>query len=288
MFTGSIVALVTPFRNGGINYETLELLFEHHKKGGTDAILLSGTTGEAPTLSFDEKLELFSFGKKKTDIPIIAGTGNYNTAETIELTKKAEEIGVDGALVITPYYNKPTQKGLYAHFKTVAESVKIPIIIYNVPGRTGVSISFETVAELSGIPNIVGIKEASGSLKQCFAIKRKASRDFIILSGDDALTIPIMSCGGRGVISVTANIVPGLVKQMVDAYKNGESDKAMGLHYKLLPLTETMFIETNPIPVKTGLKLMGYDVGPFRLPLIEPSENSLKKIESELKEIGVL
>ncbi|TES90714.1 MAG: 4-hydroxy-tetrahydrodipicolinate synthase [Candidatus Cloacimonadota bacterium] len=288
MFTGSIVALATPFKNGGINYETLKKLFEFHKKNGTDAILLSGTTGESPTLSLDEKIGLFSFGKKNTEIPIIAGTGNYNTKETIELTKKAEEIGVDAALVITPYYNKPTQNGLYAHFKKIAENTRLPIIVYNVPGRTGVSISPEIVAELSRIPNIVGIKEASGSLKQCFEIKKKTEKDFILLSGDDALTIPIMSIGGKGVISVSANIVPEMVREMVQVYLSGDLDKAMELHYKLLPLTDAMFVETNPIPVKTALGLIGFDMGPLRLPLVEPGEKSLETIMNELKKIGAM
>ena len=288
MFTGSIVALVTPFKNGGINFETLKKLFEFHKENRTDAILLSGTTGESPTLSLEEKIELFSFGKKNTEIPILAGTGNYNTKETIELTRTAEEIGVDAALVITPYYNKPTQKGLYAHFKAVSENVKLPIIIYNVPGRTGVSISPEVIAELSQIPHIIGIKEASGSLKQCFEIKKRAGENFILLSGDDALTIPIMSCGGKGVISVTANIAPGMVREMVQIYLSGDLDKAKEIHYKLLPLTDAMFVETNPIPVKTALRLMGFDVGPLRLPLIEPSDKSLEVIKNELKRIGVL
>ncbi len=288
MFTGSIVALATPFKNGGINYETLKKLFEFHKKNGTYAILLSGTTGESPTLSLDEKIGLFSFGKKNTEIPIIAGTGNYNTKETIELTKKAEGIGVDAALVITPYYNKPTQSGLYAHFKKIAENTKLPIIVYNVPGRTGVSISPEIVAELSRIPNIVGIKEASGSLKQCFEIKKKAEKDFILLSGDDALTIPIMSIGGKGVISVSANIVPEMVREMVQVYLSGDLDKAMELHYKLLPLTDAMFVETNPIPVKTALGLIGFNMGPLRLPLVKPGEKSLETIMNELKKIGAM
>ncbi len=288
MFTGSIVALVTPFKNGGINFETLKKLFEFHEKNGTDAILLSGTTGESPTLSLEEKIELFSFGKKNTEIPIIAGTGNYNTKETIELTKRAEEIGVAGALVITPYYNKPTQKGLYAHFKTVSENTKLPIIIYNVPGRTGVSISPEVVGELSQISHIVGIKEASGSLRQCFEIRKRVTKDFVLLSGEDALTLPILSCGGKGVVSVTANIVPKMVKEMVQVYLSGNLDKAMEVHYKLLPLTDAMFIETNPIPVKTGLRIMGFDVGPLRLPLVDPSEKSLEVINDELKRIEVL
>ncbi len=286
MFTGSIVALVTPFENGGLNFKTLTKLFEYHNVHKTDGILLSGTTGESPTLSFEEKLELFKYGKKKSEIPIIAGTGNYCTQETIELTKRAEEIGVDAALVITPYYNKPTQKGLYDHFKVVADSVNLPIIIYNVPGRTGVSISPEVVAELSIINNIVGIKEASGSLRQCFEIKKKAKKDFNIHSGEDALTVPMLSIGGRGVISVTANVVPELVKEMVDVYLDGNGKKAMDLHYKLLPLTDALFIETNPIPVKTALWLMGFEVGPFRLPLVQPDAKSLETIKKEIKRIG--
>jgi 4-hydroxy-tetrahydrodipicolinate synthase len=286
MFKGSIVALVTPFENGGIHFDGLKKLLEYHEKHKTDAILLSGTTGESPTLSFDEKIELFRFGKKNTSVPIIAGTGNYNTQETIEITREAEKIGVDGALVITPYYNKPTQKGLFEHFRTVSDNTKLPIIVYNVPGRTGVSISPDVVGELSKIENIVAIKEASGSLRQCFSIWQKARKGFTILSGEDGLTIPILSVGGKGVISVTANIVPELVKQMVDSYLGGDTQKAMELHYKLLPLTDAMFIETNPIPVKAGLRLMGFDVGPLRLPLVDPEKRSLEVIKGEIERIG--
>jgi len=288
MFTGSVVALVTPFNNEGINYETLKKLFILQEKGRTDAILLSGTTGESPTLSLEEKLGLFSFGKKNTDIPIIAGTGNYNTKETIKLTKEAENIGVDAALIITPYYNKPTQKGLYEHFKTVAENTKLPIIIYNVPSRTGVSISPAVVAELSHIKNIVGIKEASGSLKQCYEIISKTDEDFILLSGDDALTLPILVSGGKGVVSVTANIVPGMVKEMVANFFSENYIRAREIHYSLLPLTNAMFVETNPIPVKTALKIMGYNVGSLRSPLVPPDESSLKIIKDALRQTGVL
>jgi 4-hydroxy-tetrahydrodipicolinate synthase len=286
MFTGSIVALVTPFKNGGINFDALRSLLEYHEAHGTNAILLAGTTGESPTLSREEKLELFRFGKRFAKVPIIAGTGNYNTAETIELTRDAQIIGVDGALVITPYYNKPTQRGLYSHFRAIADNTSIPIIIYNVPSRTGVCIAPDVVAELSQIKNIVAIKEASGSLRQCFVIHRLAKRDFTILSGEDALTLPILSCGGKGVISVTANIVPEMVKEMVFAYLEGNTEKAQKLHYKLLPLTDALFVETNPIPVKTALWHLGFEVGPLRLPLVAPETKSVELIKQEMRRLG--
>lgn len=286
MFTGSIVALVTPFKNGGINFDTLRNLFEYHESHGTNAILLAGTTGESPTLSHEEKLELFRFGKRFSKVPIIAGTGNYNTAQTIELTRDAQMIGVDGALVITPYYNKPTQRGLYNHFKAVADNTNIPIIIYNVPGRTGVSISPDVVGELSQVNNIIGIKEASGSLRQCFEIHRLAKKDFTILSGEDALTLPMLASGGKGVISVTANIVPEMVKQMVFSFLEGNAEKAKELHYKLLPLTNALFVETNPIPVKTALWHLGFEVGPLRLPLVAPETKSIELIKQEIRGVG--
>lgn len=286
MFTGSIVALVTPFKNGGINYDALRNLFEYHEAHGTNAILLAGTTGESPTLSYEEKLELFRFGKRISKVPIIAGTGNYNTAETIELTRDAQMIGVEAALVITPYYNKPTQRGLYKHFKEIADNTNIPIIIYNVPGRTGVSIAPDVVAELSQVNNVVGIKEASGSLRQCFEIHRQAKKDFVILSGEDALTLPIVASGGKGVISVTANVVPEMVKEMVFAYLDGNTERAKGLHYKLLPLTDALFVETNPIPVKTALWHLGFEVGPLRLPLVAPETKTVELIKQEIRRLG--
>ncbi len=286
MFTGSIVALVTPFENGGIHFDTLKNLIEYHEAHGTDGILLSGTTGESPTLSREEKLELFRYGKRFSKIPIIAGTGNYSTSQSIELTRDAQMIGVDAVLVITPYYNKPTQRGLYSHFKAIADNTNIPIIIYNVPGRTGVSIAPDVVAELSQINNIVAIKEASGSLRQCFEIHKLAKKDFAILSGEDALTLPILAIGGKGVISVTANIVPEMVKEMVFAYLEGNSKKAKELHYKLLPLTDALFVETNPIPVKTALWHLGFEIGSLRLPLVAPETKTVELIKQEIRRLG--
>jgi 4-hydroxy-tetrahydrodipicolinate synthase len=286
MFSGSTVALVTPFKNGGINFDALRTLLEYHEAHGTDAILLAGTTGESPTLTYEEKLELFRYGKRFSKIPIIAGTGNYNTAQTIALTRDAQMIGVDAALVITPYYNKPTQRGLYKHFKAIADNTNIPLIIYNVPGRTGVSISSDVVAELSQVNNIVAIKEASGSLRLCFDIHRFAKKDFVILSGEDALTLPMLASGGKGVISVTANIVPEMVKEMVYAYLEGNIKRAQELHYKLLPLTDALFFETNPIPVKTALWHLGFEVGPLRLPLVAPETKCVELIKQEMRRLG--
>lgn len=290
MFTGSIVAIVTPIKDGKVDKEGYKKLVEFQIENGTDGILTCGCTGEPATLSMQEHKDLIKYTVDIVDgrIPVLAGTGSNNTEEAIELTSFAKQAGCDAALIITPYYNKPTQKGLYLHYKKIAESVDIPIILYNVPSRTGISISPETVANLSKIKNIVGIKEAGGSLDQVCKIISLVERDFIVLSGDDSLTLPIIAAGGKGVVSVAANIVPKDMSEMVKSALSGDFEKARQIHYKLFPIFKVLFIETNPIPVKTALSIMGMIKAEWRLPLTSPSEESFAKIEKTLKECGVI
>ncbi len=284
MFQGAIVALVTPFdKNGNVNHDKIKELVDFHLREETDGILPCGTTGESPTVNKDEKLKIFEtvVTAAKGKIPVIAGTGNYNTHESVELTLKAKEIGASAALIITPYYNKPTQEGLYRHFMTIADKTDFPLIIYNVPGRTSVNILPQTVERLANHPKIVAVKEASGNLSQVSEICKRTSKQLNILSGDDGLTLPIMSLGGKGVISVSSNIVPGKMKEMIRAMEEGNNKHAQELHQHLEELNNALFLETNPIPIKTAMNLMGLDVGGFRLPLCEMS----KEHHSELKKV---
>ena len=291
MFQGSIVALVTPFHNGKVDEKKLRELVEFQIKSGTSGIVPCGTTGESPTLDHKEHqtvVEICIEAARKR-VPIIAGTGSNSTAEAITLTQHAASAGANGALVVTPYYNKPTQKGLYLHFKAVAESVDIPILLYNIEGRTARNIETETVARLAGdCPNIIGVKEASGSLEQVKAVRAACGRDFVILSGDDALTLPIMALGGTGVISVVANIVPEDVIAMVKAFQRGEKDKAQRVDARLAPLVKAMFIETNPIPVKTAMGLLGLCSPELRLPLCEMEEENFSRLKLALQQYGLL
>ncbi|OHB46653.1 MAG: 4-hydroxy-tetrahydrodipicolinate synthase [Planctomycetes bacterium GWF2_40_8] len=288
MFTGSIVALVTPFKDGLVDYDKLGELVEYHIENGTNAIIPCGTTGESPTLTHKEHGEVI--GKvieiAKGRIPVIAGTGSNSTSEALSLTKHAKEAGADGSLMITPYYNKPTQEGLYEHYKSISDAVDIPIIIYNVPSRTGVSISPETVARLYEMKNIVAIKEASGNIDQTSQILNLC--DITVLSGDDSLTLPIMSVGGKGVVSVVANILPGEVSEMVSSFLNGELEKSQKMHKSLFPICRAMFIETNPIPVKTAMKLLGRINGEMRLPLCKMSDEHEKQLQKVLIEYGLI
>jgi len=290
MFKGSIVAIVTPVKNGKIDYKAFEKLIEFQIKNKTSGIVVCGCTGEPATMTMDEHKELVKYAVDIVNkrCPVIAGTGSNNTREAIELREEAEKAGADGALLITPYYNKPMPRGLYEHYKAVAKSVSIPIILYNVPSRTGISILPETVYELSQIKNIVGIKEASGSLDQVSKIISLCRNDFIVLSGDDSLTLPIMSVGGSGVISVAANIAPLQVAEMVEAALKGDWKKAQKIHIELFPIFKVLFIETNPIPVKAALGLMGMITPEWRLPLTPPSDASLAKIKEVLKKSRVL
>lgn len=289
MFTGSITALVTPFRDGNVDEEGLKRLIEFQIAGGISGVVPCGTTGESATLSYEEHnrvIELTIEASAKR-VPVIAGTGSNSTAETIALTKHARKAGADAALLITPYYNKPTQQGLYEHYRKVAEAVDIPIILYNVPGRTSVNMLPETVAKLSEIKNIIGIKEATGDLKQVSDIIELSREGFIVLSGDDFTTLPMLSIGGHGVISVTSNIMPGEISGMVKSYFAGEMKEARRLHFRLQALHRMMFIETNPIPVKTALAVMGMVGEEFRLPLTRMSEANRAKLITVLKAYGL-
>ena len=290
MFNGSIVAIVTPFKKKKVDEAALGELIEFQLANGTHGILPCGTTGESPTLSHSEHQNVIKFtidvvGKR---VPVIAGTGSNSTEEAISLTQFAQSAGADASLVIAPYYNKPTQEGLYQHFKTVASSVEIPIIIYNVPGRTGVNVQPETVSRLNGdCKNIIGIKEASGSLEQASKILSLCGTDFILLSGDDSINFPLLTIGGKGFITVTANVAPKDVAELYNRYSSGDIDGARELHYKLLPLNEALFLETNPVPVKRALALMGKIELGFRLPLCEMSKSNLDKLKSVLKNYGL-
>lgn len=288
MFTGSIVAMVTPFKNGVVDYDKLGELVDYHVENGTNAIIPCGTTGESPTLTHKEHGEVIGKVIEAANgrIPVIAGSGSNNTSEAISLTRHAKETGADGSLIITPYYNKPTQQGLYDHYKAILDEVDIPIIIYNVPSRTGVSISPEIVARLFEFKNIVAIKEATGDMDQASQILNLC--DIIVLSGDDSLTLPIMSLGGKGVVSVVANILPREVSELVSSILNGEIETSRKRHRSLFPLCKAMFIETNPIPVKTAMKLLGRLNGEMRLPLCNMSDEHERQLKKVLEENGLI
>jgi 4-hydroxy-tetrahydrodipicolinate synthase len=290
MFKGSMVAIVTPFRNGKIDEKALGDLIEFHIKSGTDVIVPCGTTGESATLSHEEHHRVVEFTVQTVNkrVPVVAGAGSNSTSETLALTQYAKKAGADGVLLITPYYNKPTQEGLYQHFKKVADSIEIPVILYNVPGRTSVNMLPSTVARLREHRNIVGIKEATGDMKQVSEVIRLCGKDFDVLSGDDFTTLPLLCLGGVGAISVTANIAPADCAAMFDAFFAGKRDEALKLHYKLEPLHGPMFIETNPIPVKTSLALMGKISEEFRLPLCPMAEANKDKLKKALKDYGLI
>lgn len=291
MFKGSIVAIVTPFKGDAVDEVKLRELIEWQIKNGTNGIVPCGTTGESPTLSEKEheqviRLTVETVAKR---VPVIAGTGSNSTSEAVHMTKYAAQVGADACLVVTPYYNKPTNRGLYLHFKAVADSVKIPIILYNIAGRTGKNIEPELMAKLAqDCKNIVGVKEASGSLEQMQRIREVCPKDFILLSGDDALTLPLLSIGGVGVISVAANIVPKDVAAVISAFNQGDLKKAQNINAKLQPLIRALFIETNPIPVKTACELMGLCSGNMRLPLCDMEEPNLLKLKTALRAYGLL
>jgi 4-hydroxy-tetrahydrodipicolinate synthase len=290
MFKGSIVAIVTPFLNGAIDEEKLRALVEFQIENGTDAIVPCGTTGEASTLDFDEHYRVIEIVVQQANkrVPVIAGTGSNSTKEAIELTAHAAKLGADGALLVTPYYNKPSQEGLYRHFKAVAEAVALPQILYNVPGRTSVNLLPETVARLAEIPNIVGIKEATGSLQQASEILALCGDKLDVISGDDFITLPMMACGAKGVISVVANIMPKEVATLVNAFFAGKMDEARKLHLKLLNIANAMFIETNPVPVKTAVALMGMATEEVRLPLAPMADANRAKLAAIMKEYGLI
>ncbi len=281
-----MVALVTPFHGGEIDVQALQHLVEFHIQNGTSALVPCGTTGESATLSHEEHEQVveMTLQTARGRIPVIAGTGSNNTQEALRLTRHAQKAQADAALLIAPYYNRPTQEGLYQHFRAVAEAVEIPILVYNIASRTGVNVEPETFARLSKIPNIVGVKEASGSLEQMSRIKELCGDRFALISGDDALTLPVLSIGGTGVISVVANLVPDLVAKLVRSFEKGNLKEARRLHYHLLPLVKAMFLETNPIPVKTAMKLMRLiDDATLRLPLCPMSDGNLEKLKTALR-----
>lgn len=290
LFTGSGVAIVTPFKEGKVNYTKLEEILNWHIEQETDAIIVCGTTGEASTMSEDEQKETIKFTVEKINgrIPVIAGTGSNNTAHALELSKYAESVGADGLLLITPYYNKATTKGLIAHFTAIADAVNIPIILYNVPGRTGVNILPATVAELAKHPNIQAIKEASGNIAQVAEIARLVPSDFHIYSGNDDMIVPLMSLGGHGVISVVANVAPKDTHNMVQKFLDGDVKGACALQLQMKALIDALFIEVNPIPVKTAMNIMGFEMGELRLPLTEMTEGNLSILTARMTEYGLL
>lgn len=290
MFKGSMVALVTPFKNGKIDEKALSELVEFHIKNGTTALVPCGTTGESATLNYEEHdkvIELtieFANGR----IPVIAGTGSNSTEEAIALTRHAKKTGAQASLQVSPYYNRPTQKGLYLHFKAIAEAVDIPIILYNIASRTGVNIEPETFVKLAQVKNIIGVKEASGSLEQMSRIRSLVPKDFLLISGDDALTLPVMSIGGVGIISVVANIIPRDVADMCALFEKGNIKRCEELHYKMLDLIKAMFVETNPIPVKTAMGLMKMIDPQMRLPLCEMLPENKEKLVKALKDYRLI
>ncbi len=287
---GSFVALVTPFKNGQLNEQKIRELVKFQVDNGTDGLVPCGTTGESPTLSEEEKnrvIEIVIAGAKGK-ATVVAGTGTNDTAKTIKATKRAKEMGADAALVITPYYNKPTQEGLFRHFEAVAKTVDLPIMIYNVPGRTGVNMQPATVARLAKFDAIVAIKEASGDLNQVSEIINTCGDRIRVFSGDDSLFAPILSVGGVGVVSVVANIAPKDLKALYTAFKANDFPKTQKLHHQLFPLCQAMFYETNPAPVKTAMNLMGMDVGELRLPLAPMSEANKTRLAQVLKTYGLL
>jgi 4-hydroxy-tetrahydrodipicolinate synthase len=290
MFKGSMVALVTPFRRGKVDEKALRSLVELHVRSGTSALVPCGTTGESATLSYaehDRVIEL-TIRYAKGRIPVIAGTGANSTEEAIALTKHAKKAGADASLQVSPYYNRPTQKGLFLHFKAIADAVDIPIILYNIASRTGVNIEPETFARLAQVKGIIGVKEASGSLEQMSRIKKVVPDDFLLISGDDALTLPVMSIGGVGVISVVANIIPADVARMCGAYASGDVETARQIHYRILRLVKSMFIETNPIPVKTAMGMMRMIDPSLRLPMCSMEPANEEKLRKELKAYGLI
>jgi len=290
MFKGSIVAIVTPFKGGQVDEAGYRELIEFQIENGTSAIVPCGTTGESATLSMDEHAHVIDIcvDAVKKRVPVIAGSGGNNTQEAIELTRHAKEAGADATLQVTPYYNKPTQEGLYQHFSTIAKEVPLPQVLYNVPGRTSVNMLPETVARLAELPEVVGIKEASGSLSQMAEILNLAGEKITLLSGDDNVLLPVLSIGGKGVVSVVANLIPRDVADVIDAWEQGNAKQARERFFKIFPLCRAMFFETNPIPVKTALGLVGRIDGEMRLPLSPMAPANLEKLKQALGAYGLL
>jgi len=286
MFSGAFTALVTPFRNGEVDVEALEGMVEFQVQNGIHGLVPCGTTGETPAMSHAEDRLVISTVVRVANgrVPVIAGTGSNSTETAIKYTRMAEEVGADGSLQVSPYYNKPTQEGLYRHFAAVAENTNLPIILYNIPGRTSVTIDAETTARLAEIPNIVGTKEATLSMNMAMDVMSLCGEDFDVLSGDDPVTLPLMSLGGRGVISVASNVAPAAVSDMVNALLEGDWERGRELHYELLPLFRALFVETNPIPVKTAASILGLCSDEMRLPMIPLQGDNLGTLRRVMEE----
>ena len=290
MFSGSMVALVTPFKNGQVDWPSLEALVEFHLENGTNGIVPCGTTGESATLSHAEHDEVIRIVIKTVNkrVPVIAGTGSNSTDEAVRLTQEAERSGADGALMISPYYNRPTQEGIYQHYKKVASAVGIPLIVYNIPGRTGSKIEPETLARLAEITNVAGVKEATGSVDQAIDVIRLCGDRLAVYSGEDSLIYSLMSLGGKGVISTVANVAPKQTAQLAQACLAGRWDEARKMQFQLIPLIRSLFIETNPIPAKAALALMGKCSGELRLPMTPMAESNLQRLRVALGDFGLL
>ena len=283
-----LTAMVTPFdEKGEVDYQQAKRLARALLKSGSQGVVVSGTTGECPTLTKEEKLRLFAEVKSAIGQGVVAGTGSYSTSESIKLTREAERVGVDAILLVVPYYNKPTQEGLFQHFKAIAESTSLPCILYNVPSRTVTSLSADTTIKLSQIDNIVGIKEASGNLEQIAKILQGTKKDFLVYSGNDGDTLPILALGGYGVISVASHLVGKQIGEMMEKFLSAKIEEAAQLHRKLLPLINALFIVSNPMPVKHALNYIGFPVGKPRLPLTEPDEKTKTMIEATLRDYRI-
>jgi len=289
MFSGMLVALVTPFKNGQVDYAAIERLVDWHVEQGTEGLVPVGTTGESPTVDVEEHQRIIRTVVERSAgrIPVIAGTGANATAEAIHLTRYAKDVGADGSLQVCPYYNKPTQEGLYRHFAAIAEAVDLPMVLYNIPGRTGVSLTPGTIARLAQLPQVVGVKESTGSMDQASEIL--AQCDLVVLSGDDSLTLPLMAVGAQGVISVVGNLVPKDMKRLTDAMLAGDVAAAQEAHRRLFPLCRVLFIETNPIPVKTAMKMVGLlESDEKRLPMTDLTPEHAEALKKALQEYGLL
>ena len=285
MFSGTFTALVTPFRNGEVDVEALEGMVEFQIQHGVSGLVPCGTTGETPAMSEAEDRLVVETVVRVTNgrVPVIAGTGSNSTDMAIKYTKMAQEVGADGSLQVTPYYNKPNQEGMYRHFAAIAESTDLPLVLYNIPGRTGVTISAETLARLAEIPNVVGVKDSTLSMDMIADVVSLCGEEFDVLSGDDPMTLPLVALGGRGVISVASNVAPGAVSDLVKALMEGDWERGRELHYELLPLFRTLFIETNPIPVKTAASLLGLCSDEMRLPLVPMEGENLRVLQETLE-----
>jgi len=286
-----LTAMVTPFKADlSVDWKRVEEIADYLVTNGSEGLVVHGTTGESPTLTHEEEYELYRVVKKAVGgrAKIVAGTGSNSTETTVKSSREAEKIGVDGLMVVVPYYNKPSQEGMFQHFKAVAESTSLPIIIYNIPGRTGINMTPETTARLAGVKNIAGLKDAAGNLDQTSATRQLCPKDFTIWSGDDSLTLPMLSVGALGIISVASHIVGKEIAQMVNAYHSGDVRKAAEIHLRLMPIFKVLFITSNPSPVKYALELVGQPVGKPRLPLVEPSESEKQQIKKVLQDLGLV